>query len=65
MLPATGVITGSVDDDAALAALAAVDGVAAVEPAQEIVHPAARRADPVAEGAVDPPRRIPPAIGDR
>jgi CheY-like chemotaxis protein len=38
-LPATGVITGSVEDEAALEALAAVDGVAAVERAQEIQIP--------------------------
>jgi hypothetical protein len=38
-MPATGVITGSAADDAALAALAAVEGVAAVERAQEIAIP--------------------------
>ena len=39
VLPGTGVITGAVDDAAALAALAAVDGVQAVEPAQELFIP--------------------------
>ncbi len=38
-LPATGVITGTVDDEAALAALDAVEGVGAVERAQEIQLP--------------------------
>ena len=38
-LPTTGVITGAVDDAAALEALAAVEGVAAVEQAQEIQLP--------------------------
>jgi hypothetical protein len=39
VLPATGVITGAVDDHAAIASLARVDGVAAVEPAQEVFIP--------------------------
>jgi hypothetical protein len=39
VLPATGAITGSVEDEAALASLAAVAGVAAVERAQEIGIP--------------------------
>ena len=47
-LPATGVITGAVEDEAAIEAIAAVEGVAAVELAQEISAPAARRAGPVA-----------------
>jgi hypothetical protein len=38
-LPSTGVITGTVEDDAALAALGAVEGVEAVERAQEIHLP--------------------------
>ena len=38
-LPATGVITGAVEDAAALEAIAAVDGVAAVEQVQEIQLP--------------------------
>jgi hypothetical protein len=39
VLPAAGAITGAVEDSALLPALAAVDGVAAVEPAQEIQLP--------------------------
>jgi enamine deaminase RidA (YjgF/YER057c/UK114 family) len=39
VLSATGVVTGSVDDDAAMERLAAVDGVAAVEPVQEVFIP--------------------------
>jgi hypothetical protein len=39
VLAATGVVTGSVEDDAAAERLAAVDGVAAVEPVQEIFIP--------------------------
>jgi hypothetical protein len=39
VLSTTGVITGSVDDAAAMQALAAVDGVAAVEPVQEVFIP--------------------------
>lgn len=35
-MPATGVITGSVQDEAAIESIAAVDGVAAVEPARDI-----------------------------
>ena len=38
-LPATGVITGAVEDETALAALAAVEGVAAVEQVHEIQLP--------------------------
>jgi hypothetical protein len=38
-LTSTGVITGTVEDDAALAALGAVEGVEAVERAQEIQLP--------------------------
>ena len=38
-LPATGVITGAVEDEAALEAIAAVEGVAAVEQVQEIQLP--------------------------
>ena len=38
-LPATGVITGAVEDATALEAIAAVDGVAAVEQVQEIQLP--------------------------
>ena len=38
-LPAAGVITGSVADAALIETLAAVPGVAAVEPAQEIFIP--------------------------
>jgi len=38
-LPATGVITGAVDDEAALAALGGVAGVESVERAQEIQLP--------------------------
>jgi CheY-like chemotaxis protein len=38
-LPETGVITGSVADAAAMETLAAVPGVAAVEPVQEIFIP--------------------------
>jgi hypothetical protein len=38
-LPSTGVITGSVEDEAALESLAGVEGVAAVERAQEIALP--------------------------
>jgi hypothetical protein len=36
VLPATGVITGAVADAAGLEHLAAVDGVAAVEPAKDV-----------------------------
>jgi hypothetical protein len=36
VLPATGVITGAVDDAAAAERLAALDGVAAVEPARDV-----------------------------
>jgi CheY-like chemotaxis protein len=39
VLPAAGAITGAVEDPALLPALAAVDGVEAVEPAQEIQLP--------------------------
>ena len=39
VLPETGVITGAVDDHAAIAALSGVDGVEAVEPAQEVFIP--------------------------
>jgi hypothetical protein len=39
VLAATGVVTGSIEDDAAAERLAAVDGVAAVEPVQEIFIP--------------------------
>jgi len=39
VLAGTGVITGAVDDASAMAALSAVDGVAAVEPAQEVFIP--------------------------
>ena len=35
-LPSTGVITGAVEDEAALESIAAVEGVAAVERAQEV-----------------------------
>jgi len=35
-LPATGVITGAVEDEAAIESLAAVEGVVAVERAQEV-----------------------------
>jgi hypothetical protein len=38
-LPATGVITGAVEDQAAFEAIAAVEGVAAVEPVHEIQLP--------------------------
>jgi hypothetical protein len=38
-LPTTGVITGSVADEAAIGALSEVEGVAAVEPAQEFRIP--------------------------
>ena len=38
-LPATGVITGAVDDEAALAALRGIAGVESVERAQEIQLP--------------------------
>jgi hypothetical protein len=38
-LPASGVITGAVEDEAALESMAAVEGVAAVERAQEISIP--------------------------
>jgi hypothetical protein len=38
-LPTTGVITGAVEDDAALESIAAVDGVAGVERAQEVQIP--------------------------
>jgi acyl carrier protein len=38
-LPAAGVITGAVEDEAALESLAAVEGVAAVERAHEIQIP--------------------------
>ena len=47
-LPATGVITGAVEDEAALEAIAAVEGVAAVELVAGDSAPAARRARPVA-----------------
>jgi hypothetical protein len=39
VLPAAGAITGSVDDLELLPELSAVEGVAAVEPAQEIQLP--------------------------
>jgi hypothetical protein len=39
VMPTTGVVTGSVDDAAGMQALAAVDGVAAVEPVQEVFIP--------------------------
>lgn len=39
VLPSAGVVTGSVDDLAALPALQAVDGVASAEPAQEVQLP--------------------------
>jgi hypothetical protein len=39
VLPAAGAITGSVDDLALLPALSEVEGVAAVEPEQEIQLP--------------------------
>jgi hypothetical protein len=39
VLPAAGVVTGSVDDLAAIEALEAVEGVARAEPAQEIQLP--------------------------
>ena len=39
VLAASGVITGAVEDEAALEALSAVEGVAAVERAQEIQIP--------------------------
>ena len=39
VLPAAGAITGTIDDAAAMEALGAVEGVAAVEPAQEIQLP--------------------------
>ena len=39
VLSATGVVTGSVDDDAAIQRLSAVEGVAAVEPVQEVFIP--------------------------
>jgi hypothetical protein len=38
-LPATGVITGAVEDEAAMESLAAVEGVAAVEPARDVRIP--------------------------
>jgi hypothetical protein len=38
-LPTTGVITGAVEDETALESLAAVEGVAAVEQAQEFQLP--------------------------
>jgi len=38
-LPSTGVITGAVGDEAGLESIAAVDGVAAVEPAQQVEIP--------------------------
>jgi len=38
-LPATGVITGAVADAAAMESVAAVPGVAAVEPVQEVFIP--------------------------
>ncbi|MGI8781891.1 MAG: hypothetical protein ACR2L8_17290, partial [Solirubrobacteraceae bacterium] len=38
-LPATGVITGAVTDAAAMESVAAVPGVAAVEPVQEVFIP--------------------------
>lgn len=39
VLPATGVITGTVEDEATIEALAAIDGVAAVERAQDVQIP--------------------------
>ena len=39
MLPTSGVISGAVEDEAALAGLAGVDGVAAVERSAEIQIP--------------------------
>jgi hypothetical protein len=39
VLQTTGVITGAVEDEATLESLAAVEGVAAVERAQEIFIP--------------------------
>ena len=38
-LPATGVITGAVQDEAAMRSIAALPGVAAVEPARDIELP--------------------------
>jgi hypothetical protein len=38
-LPATGVITGAVEDQATIASIAAVAGVAAVEPARDVQLP--------------------------
>jgi hypothetical protein len=38
-LPATGVITGAVQDEAAVRSIAALPGVAAVEPAQDVRLP--------------------------
>jgi hypothetical protein len=38
-LPTTGVITGAVEDEAALESMASVEGVAAVERAQEVQIP--------------------------
>ena len=38
-LPATGVITGAVPDEAAMRSIAGVAGVAAVEPAREVQLP--------------------------
>ena len=39
VLPITGVITGTIEDGASVAALAAIDGVIAVEPARTITLP--------------------------
>jgi hypothetical protein len=39
VLPTSGVISGAVEDEAALDALSAIEGVAAVERAQEIQLP--------------------------
>jgi hypothetical protein len=39
VLPTTGVVTGSVGDEAAVERLATVDGVTAVEPVQEVFIP--------------------------
>jgi len=39
VLPATGVITGAVEEATTMESMAAVDGVAAVEPVQEIQLP--------------------------
>jgi acyl carrier protein len=38
-LPATGVITGAVEDEAAMESIAAVEGVAAVEQARDVRIP--------------------------